>query len=103
MQFPDFGSMDRRSYRPTQPFPVLPRMSQAGSRSFAQDLSFELGENRQQSGHRSTGGRGQIQRLCQGDEADSQMLQFLECRQQVNWRTAWLSNRYDLRPVRPER
>ena len=58
-------------------------MSQASSRSFAQDLPFELGEDRQQSGHRTTGGRGQIQRLGQGDEPNSQMLQFLECRQQV--------------------
>ena len=57
-------------------------------RSFPQDLAFELGEDGQQSGHRSAGGRGQVQRLGQRDEADAQMLQFLKRGQQVRHRPA---------------
>ena len=45
-------------------------MNPASSRSFAQDLSFERGEDRQQSGHSSTGGRGQIEGLGQEDEPE---------------------------------
>ena len=75
--------MYRRGCWPTQPFSALARMGQASSRPFAQDLPFELGEDRQQAGHGATGGCGQIQRLGQGNEADAEVLQFLECRQQV--------------------
>jgi hypothetical protein len=44
MQFSDFRGMHCRSCRPTQPFPVLPRMGQPDPRSLSQNLSFELGE-----------------------------------------------------------
>ena len=78
MQFPDFPSVYGRGCRPTQPFPVLPRMRQARPGSFAENLSFKLGEYREQASHGATGWRGQIQRFGQGDETDSKMLQFTE-------------------------
>jgi hypothetical protein len=81
MQFPDFRSVYGRGCRPTQPFPVLPRMGQASSSSLPQNLSFELGENREQTGHRATSWRGQIQCLGQRHEPDAKMLQFLKHRQ----------------------
>ncbi|HTZ59355.1 MAG TPA: hypothetical protein VMB49_14705 [Acidobacteriaceae bacterium] len=60
MKPPNFVSVDHGSCWPTQPFPALARIRQAGSRSFAQDLSFELGEDGQKPGHCSTGRCGQI-------------------------------------------
>jgi hypothetical protein len=83
MQFSDFGSVYGRGCRPPQPFPVLARMRQAGLGTFPQNLPFELGEDGQQASHSSTGGRSQVQRLGQRYETDSQMLQFLERRQQI--------------------
>ncbi len=74
--------------RPAEPFPLLARMCQASSCSFAQDLSFELRKDGQQAGHRSTGGCGQIQRLRQGNETHSEVLQFLKSRQQIGNRAA---------------
>jgi hypothetical protein len=50
VQFPDFRSVYGRGCRPTQPFPVLPRMGQASPSAFPQNLSFELGENSEQTG-----------------------------------------------------
>jgi hypothetical protein len=47
MQFLDFRSMYGCSCRPTQPFSVLPRVSKPRAGSFPQNLSFELGEDRQ--------------------------------------------------------
>jgi len=67
--------------RPTQPFPVRPRIRQTSPGSFPKNFPFELRENRQQPGHRSTGWRRQIQRLCQRDEADAEVFEFLECGQ----------------------
>ena len=57
--------MERRGCGPAQPFAVLLGMGQSSPSSFPQNLPFELSENRQKSGHRSTGGRGQVQRLGQ--------------------------------------
>ena len=88
MQFPDLGSLEARSRRPAQSFAVLPGVRQASPSSFPQNLPFELGEDRQQAGHRATGRRGQIQRLGQRDETDAEMLQFLKCRQQIRYRPA---------------
>jgi hypothetical protein len=79
MQFPDFRSVYGRGCRPTKPFPVLPRMGQSSPSSFPQNLSFELGEYSEQAGHRTTGWGSQIQRFGQGNEPDTQMLQFLQC------------------------
>ena len=70
MQFPDVRSVLGGGCRPAQSFSILPRMRQAGSSSFPQNLPFELGEDRQQTGHRSTGRRRQIQRFGQGNEAN---------------------------------
>ena len=83
MQFPDLSSVDGGSSRSAEPFSILPRMSQASASSLPQNFPFELGEDRQQASHGSTGRRGQIQRLGQRDEADTQMFQFLQRRQQV--------------------
>jgi hypothetical protein len=63
MKFPDLRSIYGRGCRPTQPFPILPRLGQASPSPFSQNLSFELGENSEQASHRSTGRAGQIQRL----------------------------------------
>jgi hypothetical protein len=76
VQFPDFRSVNGRGRRPTQPFPVLARMRQAGPGPFPQDLPFELGKNSQQACHGATRRSGQVQCLGQGHEADAQMLQF---------------------------
>ena len=86
MQSPDFRSVDDRGCRPPQPLPILPCMSQASPSSFPQYFPFEFGKNSKQSSHRSTGRRGQIQRLGQRDKPDAEMLQLLECRQQIRYR-----------------
>jgi len=70
--------MNGGSCRPAESLPVLPRMRQASPSSFPQNLSFELSENRQKAGHRSTGGSGQIQRLGQRHETYSEMFQLLK-------------------------
>jgi len=62
--------------KPRDPL-VLPGVSQASPSSFPQNLSFERGEDSQQSGHRSTGRRGQIQRLSQRHEPDAEMFREL--------------------------
>ena len=61
-------------------------MGQAGPSSFPQNFPFELGENSEQAGHRTPGGRSQIQRLGQRHEADAEMLQLLEGCQQIRYR-----------------
>ena len=63
MQFPDRGGLDSRGHWPTQPLSVLPRMGKRRSGSFPQNLSFKLGEDRQQSRNGSTGWRGRTQSL----------------------------------------
>jgi len=69
-------------------FTVLAGVSQASPSSFAQDFPFELGEDRQQAGHRATCRSSEIERLSQRDETDAEMVQFLKCRQQVRHRPA---------------
>ena len=83
MQFPDFRSVCGRGCRPAQSLAVRARMRQTGPGPFPQNLPFELREDGQQSGHGSTRRRGQVQCLGQGNKPDTQMLQFLERRQQV--------------------
>jgi hypothetical protein len=63
-------------------------MRQARPRSFLHNLPFELGEDRKQAGHGSTGWGGQIQRLGQRDEADAEVFEFLGRRQQIRYRPA---------------
>jgi len=87
MQFPDFGSVYSRGCRPAQSFPILPRMRQARSRSFAQNLTFELSKDRQQAGHGAACRSCEIQRFGQRHEAHSEVFQFLEGRQQVRHRS----------------
>lgn len=55
---------------------------------FPQDLPFELGEDCEQSGHRSTGRGGQVRSFSQRNEPDAQMLEFLKRCQQVRDRPA---------------
>ena len=52
-------------------------MGETGTDAFAKNLAFKLGEDREQSGHGSTSGGGQIERLSKGDETYSEMLKFL--------------------------
>ena len=54
-------------------------------RKLTQNLTFELGKDGQQT-RRTRGGSCEIQRLGQRDETDTEMLQFLKCREQVGQR-----------------
>jgi|SRR5271156_5446861 len=83
VQLPDFRSVNGRGSRPTQPFPTLPGLSQPSSSPLPQNLPFELGENGEQSSHRATGWRGQVQCFREGNETYAEMLQFLKRCQQV--------------------
>src|SRR5580704_16516478 len=83
VQSPDLSGVPSRRDWPTQLFAVQPCLNQSGACTLAQDLTFELGEDCQQAGHRATGGRREIERFGQRDEADSEMLQFLKGREQV--------------------
>jgi hypothetical protein len=58
-------------------------MSKSRSGSLPQNLFFKLGEDGQQAGHSATGWGGQVQCLGQGNEANAQMLQFLERRKEI--------------------
>ena len=80
--------MERRGHRPAQTFTVLPGVRQSGADPLAQNLAFELGEHRQQAGHGAPGRRRQIECFRQRYETDSEMLQFLECRDQIRHRPA---------------
>jgi hypothetical protein len=63
-------------------------MCKASPGPLSQNLSFKLSEDGEQASHRSTGGSGQVQRFRQRDEPDSEVLQFLERRQQIRYRPA---------------
>jgi len=78
MQFPDFRSVHGRGCRPTEPLSVLPCMRQAGPGAFLQNLPFESSENGKHGSHRPSSRRRQVQRFGQGNETDTQMLQFLK-------------------------
>ena len=81
-------SARERGCRPTETFTILAGVGETSPRSFPQNLSFKLGEDRQQTGHGSTRGCGQVQRFGQRDEAHSEMLQFLKGCQQIRYRPA---------------
>ncbi len=70
--------MNGSGRRPTQPFPILPRMCQAGPGPFPENLPFELSKDGHQTRHRSTRRSVQVQCLGQGHEADTQVRQ-LDC------------------------
>src|SRR6185437_13276800 len=63
IQLPNLGGLKARSHRPAELFTVLPGVRQASPSSFAQDFPFELGEDRQQAGHRVTRRSSEIERL----------------------------------------
>jgi len=65
------------SRRSAKPSAVLPGMSEAGPHAFPEDLALELGEDGQQSGHRTPRGCSQVQRLGQQYEANAEMFKFL--------------------------
>src|SRR5260370_33418214 len=85
VQFPDVSGPEPRRLRPAQSFPIQPGLGQASASSLSQNLSFELGEDSQQSVHRTPGWCGQIQSLGEGNETDAEMFQFLEGRQQIRY------------------
>ena len=64
---------------------MLAGVIQTGANALAQDLAFELGEHREQASHRAPCWRGQIECLGQRYETDSEVLQFLERRNQVRY------------------
>ena len=80
--------MPRRRLRPAKPFPILPGVRQTSPSSFPQYFPFEFSEYCEQASHRSSGGCGQIQSLSERNEPDTQMLQFLECCQQICYGSA---------------
>jgi hypothetical protein len=61
-------------------------MGEASTDSFAQHLAF--GEDGEQRGHGATSRRGQVERLGQRHVADAEMLQFLQSREQVGYRSS---------------
>src|SRR5664280_1133030 len=63
-------------------------MGKASPYSFPKDFALEGGENGQQRGHRTTRRSGQVERLGQRHEADAEMLQFLQSREQVGYRSS---------------
>ena len=63
--------------RAAEAFAVLACVIQTGTDSLAKNLAFELGEHSEQSGHRTTCRRGQIECFGQRYEADSEMLKFV--------------------------
>src|ERR1039458_8318492 len=73
---------------PAQTLAVLPGMSESSPHAFPQDLTLEAGENCQQSSHCSTNWCGQVQRLSQRHEPDTEMLKFLKCGEQIGDRSA---------------
>jgi hypothetical protein len=86
-QFADPIGVQCGSKWSAQTFAVLSRMSKPGTDAFAKDFSFELSENSEKSGHGAAGGRGQIESLGKRDEADAEMLQFLQSGKQVGDRS----------------
>ena len=58
-------------------------MGETGTDTLAKNLAFKLGEHSEQSGHGSTSGRGQIERLSKRHETYSEMLKLLERRNQI--------------------
>ena len=87
-QFADLIGMQSGGKGSAQTFAVLSGMGETSPNALAQDLALELGEHGQQCGHGTAGRRGQIQRLGQRDEADAEMLQFLQGGQQIGDRSS---------------
>jgi hypothetical protein len=83
MQLADLGGVQSRRNWPIQLFAVQPSLRQSGARPVTQDLTFELGEDGQQTRHGTTGRSCEIQRLGQRDETDTEMLQFLQGGKQI--------------------
>jgi len=75
--------VEGRRYRPVQALAVLACLRQASTNSFPENLPLELREDGQQCRHGSTGWGRQVQCLRQRYEADAEMFQFVQGRQQV--------------------
>ena len=78
MEFPDLSGVQHRCCRTAQALTVLAGVVQASPYPFSQDVPFEFSENSEQTGHSPARWRGQVQRLGQRDETDTEMFQFLE-------------------------
>jgi len=63
-------------------------MSESSPYAFSEDLALEGCEHCQQPCHRTTGRCGQVQRLGQRHEADTEMFQFLQRGEQVGDRSS---------------
>src|SRR5947209_19062542 len=61
-------------------------MGEPGTYTFPQDLVLECSEDAEHSSHGSTSWRCQIQCFGQRHEADAEMIQFLECGDQIQQR-----------------
>ena len=83
MQFTNLHGVESSGNRSAQSLAVQSSLRQTGAGSFAKNLPFELGKDRQQSGHSTTGWRGEIQGFSQRHEADAEMLQLLQSGEQV--------------------
>ncbi len=55
---------------------------------FAEDVSLELGKDGEESRYRSPAGRGQIERLREGNEAPAELAEFLQAPDQVGKRAS---------------
>ena len=64
-------------------FALLAGVIQTGTYTLAQNLPLELREHREQTRHRATCWRGQVKCFGERYESDSEMLEFLERRNQV--------------------
>jgi hypothetical protein len=76
------GFVNRRRWT-AETFALLACVIQAGANTLAKDLAFELGEYGEQASHGATCWGGQIKGCSQRYEADSEVLQFLERRNQI--------------------
>jgi hypothetical protein len=63
-------------------------MSETGPHALPKDLALKGGENGQQRGHCTTRRCGQVQRLGQRYEADTEVFQLLQSGQQVGYRSS---------------
>src|SRR5579863_251576 len=88
MEFADLVGAEAGGKRAAQGFAVLPGMSQTGANPLAQDFAFELREDCEHGSHGAAGRSSQVEGLGQRDEADAEMLQFLERGQQIGYRSA---------------
>jgi hypothetical protein len=84
VKLPDLPGLLCRGSGSTQFRSFAAGFDESGADAFAEDFVFELGEDRQQSRHRTASWRGQIQRFGQRHETDAEFRQFFECNDQIS-------------------